>query len=188
MFSNMNFNGTRQIENNWNPNKSKTAGGKFSSLHPLFGRVTPTFLDSPEIFPGALITASSSSSAPTTTGTSQNFTATGGSSRNTGLIIAGAVGGVTGIAVIIITVVVIFFLRRRRARASSDAVVAITEDTAPFAVGGGAQPRNRGNNALSDDVIPEPPTALMGVYVSEFVPSFSTSLFILSCLVLPEPE
>ena len=181
------LNGTRQIENNWNPNKSRTAGGRFSSSI-LFSVVSHLrFLDSPEISPGVLITASSSS-APTTTGTSQDSTATGASSPNTGLIIAGAVGGVTGIAVIIIAVVVIFFLQRRRARASSDVVAAITEDTAPFAVGSGAQPRNRGNNALSDDVIPEPPTALMGVYVSEFVPSFSTSLFILSCLVLPEPE
>ena len=149
-------------------------------------------LDSPEISPGVLITASSSSSAPSTTATSQSSTTTGASSPNTGFIVAGIVGGV---AVITIAAVVIFFLRRQRARASSDRFAAITEDSTRFAVGGAPQPKNQGRNTLSDDVtlgsstMPDSPTTPMGVYVSEVVPSFPTFLFMFCfCLVLPEPK
>ena len=73
-------------------------------------------------------------------------------------------------------------------------VAAITEDTAQFAVGGAPQPKYQGKNALSDDVtlgsstMPDSPTTPMGVYVSGFVPSFPTFLFIFSCLVFPEPK
>ena len=176
------INGTRQIEENWNPNKSRTAGGTFSSLHPLFGRVTPTFfLDSPEISPGVLITASATPSP------------SGGSSPNTGIIVGGVVGGVA-VIVIAIAVVAIFFLRQRRVRASSDVIPAITEGTAPFSVSSAPQPMKQGRNALADNLTlgslttPDSPATSMGAYVSEFVSPFSTFLFIFSLPCTPRTQ
>ena len=190
--------GTCQLENSWDLNKSYTVGGKNYPLPFSWTAPNLNFVDNPEIPPGVLIGAlntpssSSTTAAGPTSSASPNPaaspTSTGtGKSSNTGPIVGGVVAG---IAVIGAAVLGIFYLRRRR---TTPAYAAPSEGAPPSPFYGELQPQ-KGYMGQSDDGTTQtsslPPATRMTpmrVYVRAFVPSLHSVRA--SCdFFLPESE